>query len=104
LADRDAGHLADDRDHPAMFREPGHDFPWAWDEEVAVGAAQGTARQSARLAAASPVAAGAIAEAEIRLDVRWAAVPGRGPDDEDEKEQDAKAVEAQAEARQELAK
>jgi hypothetical protein len=63
-----------------------------------------TARQSARLAVASPVAAGAIAEAELRRGVRWVAVPGRGPDDEDEKGQDAKAVEAQAWARQELAK
>jgi hypothetical protein len=68
-----------------------------------VGAGQGTPRQSERLAVASPVAAGAIAEVELRQGVQWAAVPGRGPDDEDEKEQDAKAAAAQDAARRESA-
>jgi hypothetical protein len=85
-----------------MFREPGHGFRWAWDEEVVAGAAHGTARQSARLAVASPVAAGAIADVELRQGVQWAAVPERDQEHEDEK--DAKAVAAQAAARQELAK
>jgi hypothetical protein len=59
------------------------------------------ARQSAQLGVASPVVAGAIGEVELRQGVRMAAAPGHGPDDEDVK--DAKAVAAQAAARQELA-
>jgi hypothetical protein len=93
--------LADGRGHPAMFREPGHGFPWAWDEEVAVGAAQLTARQSGLLAAVSPDAGGAIAEAELRRAVPWAVVLGRDQEHEDEK--DAMAVAGQAGARQEQA-
>jgi hypothetical protein len=83
-----------------MFRERGHGFPWAWDEEVAVGAAQWTMRQSGQLAAVSPDAGAAIAEVELRQGVRWAAALGRDLGHEDEK--GAKAVAAPAGGRQEL--
>jgi hypothetical protein len=62
-AGRDAGRWAGDRGHPAKSLEPDHGFPWAWDEEVAGGAAHPPVRQSARLAVASPVAADEFAEA-----------------------------------------
>ena len=93
--------MAGGRGHPAKCQEPVHGFPWAWDEEVVEAAEQVTARQSGLLAAASPVVAGAIAEAALLQGVPWVAVPGRDLDVADEK--DAKAVEAQAVARQELA-
>jgi len=58
----DAGHSAGDHGRPEQFRELARGFPWAWGEEVVAGAAHLPVRQSARLAAASPVAADAIAE------------------------------------------
>ena len=74
----DADHLAGDRDHQARFRELGRDFPWAWDEEVAADEARLPERQSARLAAACPVGADALAEAALRRDVPRAVGPERG--------------------------
>ena len=66
-AGRDAGHWGDDRGRQARFREPGHGFPWAWDEEVAAGQGRLPERQSARLAAVCPVVADELAEA-LHLD------------------------------------
>jgi hypothetical protein len=61
--------LDDDRDRRVQFRELGRGFPWAWDEEVAAGAARLPAHRNARLAAACPVAGDAIAEQALRQDV-----------------------------------
>jgi hypothetical protein len=74
-ADPDAGHLAGARALLAQFQELARGFPWAWDEEVVAGAAHLQARQSARLAVASPVAADAIAEVVLRPGVPQAAGP-----------------------------
>jgi chorismate synthase len=62
-----------------QFRALGRDSPWAWDEEGVAGAAHLPGRQSARLEAASPVAADAIAKAVLRRDVSQAAGPERDP-------------------------
>jgi hypothetical protein len=72
LVGPDAGHLAGDHGHPEQFRELARGYPWAWDEEVVADAAQLQTRQSGRLAAACPVAAGVLAEAALRRDVPWA--------------------------------
>jgi hypothetical protein len=87
----DAGRSAGDHGHPEQFREPARGFPWAWDEEVVAGAAHLPARQIARLAVASPVAADAIAEAVLRRGVPQAA----GPERESSDALGAKVVEAQ---------
>jgi len=71
--DRDAGHLDGDPDRQVRFRELGLGFPWAWDEEVAAGAARLPAHRSERLAAACPVAEDAIAEEANRRGVSRAA-------------------------------
>jgi len=68
-AGQDAGHWDDDPDHRAQFRELGHGFRWAWDEEVVAAEAHLLAHRSARLAAACPVAADAIAKAVFRRGV-----------------------------------
>jgi len=70
----DAGRWAGDRGHQGQFQELARGFPWAWDEEVVAGAAHLPARQSARLAVASPVAADAI-EVVLRRGVPQAAGP-----------------------------
>jgi hypothetical protein len=67
------------------------DFPWAWDEEVAAGAAHLPARQGEPLGAAFRVAADAIVGVVLRQGVRPAVVQERGP----EHEYGAKAVVAQ---------
>jgi hypothetical protein len=70
-------------------------FPWAWDEEVAAGVAHLPAHHGARLAAACPVAADALAEAALRRGVRRAV----GPERELSGALDAKVVVAQDAAR-----
>jgi len=75
LVGPDAGRSAGDHGRPAQFREPARGFPWAWGEEVVAGAAHLPARQSARLAVASPVAADAIAMEVLRRGVPQAAGP-----------------------------
>ena len=72
----DAGHLAGDHGHRVRFRELGRGFPWAWDEEVAADEARLQGRQSARLAAACPVGADALAEEVLRRDAPRAVGPG----------------------------
>ena len=91
----DAGHWDDDHGRRARFRELGRGFRWAWDEEVAVGAAHLPERQSARPAAACPVAEDAIAEAALRRDVPRVVGPERASSDA----LDAKVVVAQGAAR-----
>jgi hypothetical protein len=75
LADPDAGHLDDDHDHLARFRELVHGFPWAWDEEVVADEARLPEHQSARLAAACLVAGDARVKAVLRRDVPQAVDP-----------------------------
>jgi hypothetical protein len=87
-AGRDAGRLAGDRGHRARFREPGHGFLWAWDEEVAAGEGRLLERQSVPLAVECLVAAGALAEAVPRRDVPRAV----GPEDASSDALDAKVV------------
>lgn len=93
----DADHLAGDHDRRARYRAQGRGFPWAWDEEVAADEARLPERQSARPAAACPVAADALAEEVLRRDVPTVAGPARGSWGGS----DAKAVVAQGVARQE---
>ncbi len=68
-AGQDAGHLDDDPDHRAQFRELGRGFRWAWDEEVVADEARLPERRSARLVAACLAAADAIEEAVLHRDV-----------------------------------
>ena len=91
----DAGHWAGDHGHRAQFRELGRGFPWAWDEEVAVGAAQLRKRRDARIAAACLVAGDARVKAVLRRDVPQAAGPEHAWSDA----LDAKVVVAQGAAR-----
>jgi len=96
-ADPDADHSAGDHDHLAQFRELGRGFRWAWDEEVAAGAAHLPERQGARLAAACPVVADALEEEVLRRDVPRDVGPERASSDA----LDAKAVVAQGVASRE---
>jgi len=88
----DAGRWAGDRGHRAQFQELARGFPWAWDEEVAAGAAQLLKRQDARLAAACRVAADAFAEAVLR---RRGVLRAVGPERELSGAWDAKVAVAQ---------
>lgn len=65
-----------------MFRALARGFPWAWDEEVAAGAAHRPAHQGVRLAVAFPVVADANVEAALRRGVRAAVVQEGGPEHE----------------------
>jgi hypothetical protein len=87
--------LDDDHDHRARFRELGRGFPWAWDEEVVVGAEQLRKRRGARLADACLVAADARAEEMLLRGVPRAAGLERASWDA----LDAKVVVAQGAAR-----
>jgi len=95
LAGPDAAHLDDDLGRQVQFRELAHGFQWAWDEEVVAGAAHLPTHRSARLAAAYPVAADALAKAVLRRDVPRAV----GPEYASSDALDAKVVVAQDAAR-----
>jgi hypothetical protein len=70
--------LAGDHGRRARFREPGHGFPWAWDEEVAADEGRLPEFRSARLGAVCLNAVGAAVKTVHRRDVQWAVGPERG--------------------------
>jgi hypothetical protein len=77
-AGRDAGRLAGDHGRRAQFREPGHDFPWAWDEEVAADEGRLPELRGAQPGAVCLIAVGAAVKTVHRRDVQWAVGPERG--------------------------
>ena len=77
-AGRDAGRLAGDHGRRARFREPGHGFLWAWDEEVAADEVRLPELRGGRFGAVCLNAVAAAVKTVHHRDVQRAVGPERG--------------------------